>query len=138
VDVTIHDTEEKGDHKGEWAYGFDFGMRTLEEVRARISEIKGTGITWRNPAWKVEFPEVPIGTLCRIAKDSSYDPIRNKTRRRLGLPDFVLVERWDGYKVRHERLNKGGKSPKKMNCPHCQGVFPAKGNLMKEPDAQEA
>ena len=109
-------------------------MKSLKEVREKILGMRAAGVSWKNPLWKSEFPKCPRGTLVRIATDPTYVPRRDKTRNQLDLPEVTLVEKWEGYKVRHERLNKGVKKPKKVRCPHCQEVFGLSGNIMKKED----
>lgn len=110
-------------------------MKTLEEIRSRIQVLREQHTSWLSPIWAQEFPETPIGTLCRILKDENYTPRKDKTRQRLGLPRFILIEEWDGFKVRHERIVRpNGRGPVKgkvVKCPHCRKKFPLRGNGVK-------
>ena len=63
-------------------------IRTLESVRAEILGKRDRGLKWRVIAddYQQGGYRIPLGTLCRIAKDDHYQPRNHATLKALGLP----------------------------------------------------
>jgi len=113
-------------------------MKTLEEIRAQLRAMRGAGIKWESKEIAEAFPGVHIMTLWRIMVDNNYIPRRDKLRDKLGLPRYVLVEEREGYKIRHEKLNRNHhgnaevRPPVEVRCPNCNEVFPYKNHRVKK------
>lgn len=60
---------------------------SVDTPKARIARLRSSGKKWREIG--IEFPDVPLGTLCRIYKDSRYEPKRPDIRAALGLPCYA-------------------------------------------------
>ena len=59
-------------------------IRTLDTVRSEITRQRDSDLKWREVG--NTFPGVPLGTLCRIYKDSTYIPHKPEIIKSLGLP----------------------------------------------------
>lgn len=57
-------------------------------TRDRISAKRLAGMKWREIG--KEWPSVPLGTLCRIHKDSKYEPHKEAIRDALDMPRLAL------------------------------------------------
>lgn len=57
---------------------------TLTTLRAKIARLRAAGKKWREIG--LDYPGVPLGTLCRIANDPAYTPKKTTMLRKLGLP----------------------------------------------------
>lgn len=56
---------------------------SIESLRRQIAAQRASGAKWREVG--AHYPGVPLGTLCRIAKDETYEPRTPRLRAKLGL-----------------------------------------------------
>lgn len=56
---------------------------TYKMLRTFLIESRKNGLKWREVG--KSFPDVPLGTLCRIVKDAEYEPKSPQLRAKLGL-----------------------------------------------------
>ena len=81
---------------------------TIAVLRTSLIKKRENRVKWRDI--QKQYPGVPMGTLCRIAKDPDYEPKSNRLRHALGL-ELISVE---------VVPLSCGHAPVAKRCPYCQ------------------